>query len=104
MPFAKFVGGFWAAAVRMVCGAAGSCSHVQLRITCVPTCPQELRRAFEEERHANDDLTRDADRDRQNIVDLRGRWVLAVGAVCLQRLGCVASWARPPVTLRTPLY
>ena len=34
---------------------------------------QELRRAYDDERRANDDLARDADRDRQTIDDLKAR-------------------------------
>lgn len=34
---------------------------------------QELRRAYDEERRANDDLMCDADRDRQAIDDLKAR-------------------------------
>jgi hypothetical protein len=45
---------------------------------------QELRRAFEDERRANDDLTRDADRDRQSIEDLKSRWVDCHGFLVLR--------------------
>lgn len=34
---------------------------------------QDLRRAFEDERRANDELTRGADKDRQTIDDLKTR-------------------------------
>lgn len=53
---------------------------------------QELRRAFDDERRANDDLTRDADRDRQAIEDLKTRWgrnqVFSAAVACAHCIQC----------------
>lgn len=55
--------------MNQIRGAAAYTHAPSLR----PRTGQDLRRAFDEERRANNDLVRDAEKDRQNIDDLTSR-------------------------------
>jgi hypothetical protein len=80
------------------------------RASCrCPVPSQEARRAFDEERRANDALTSDADRDRQAIEDLksrcdpqRGGWALPAAAARMQA-SVRAARDSPPLTGPTAL-